>query len=257
MSTLIQLGKVPDSPTKEQEIEMFERYFALPNGRDKDKQRNLIASHYLFFVHYIVHKRRYALKGIPYDDSYQQGFIGLIEGIDKFDLSKGCRFTSYVSFYIFRAVMREMKTNETEIKLPFNTYFKMKDPDYVEVCHGKEYYAPVYIKLDDVMGDTTHPLLDLFSSLDAEEDTCRAGNAHLHRKIVNNVLVNLKDVDLQIMQLYYGYQSDEKYTLSQIGQKLGLSAERIRQRRDNTIKRIRDSIIKLLNVEPENVTYLI
>ena len=220
MSTLIQLGKLPSSPTKEQEKEMFEKYHSLPDGDEKDRHRHFIASHYLLFVHFVVHQKRKTFVDMPYDDTFQQGVVGLMEAIDKFDIEKGFRFTSYVSHYIFKSVVKELETHETQVKLPGNTYFKMKDPDYKEVCRGKEYYSPTYFKLDD-----------MFNSLSG--------------------------IDLQIMQMYYGHQSDDTYTLVEIGDVLGLSKERVRQRREQVLERFRRNITKRLQSNLKNATALI
>ena len=262
MAAMIQLGKVPESPSKEQEIQMFEKYFSLPDGKEKDKQKQLIASHYLYFIHHIIKKKRNALKEMPYDDRFQQGVIGLMDAIDRFDIKKGFRFTSYASHYIFRSCVNELVTNDTKVKIPANKYFKLNQSDYSEICHGKEYFALKYVNLDDVVynddnnNNNNNTLVNFFSDPEDEDNVYLGATRYHHHKLIKSVFKSIKPVDKKIIKMCYGYGTkDKEYTLLDIGKKVGLSKERIRQRRIEALNTLRRTVASILKTDIDKVTH--
>jgi len=95
--------------------------------------------------------------------------------------------------------------------------------------------------------DETHTWLDCMTCPESEEDVFRGPTRHYQRKIITEVFSELKGVDATIMSLYYGYSnSGDTYKLVDIGEIVGLSKERVRQRRNNCIKKMQEKIaIKL------------
>jgi RNA polymerase primary sigma factor len=257
--TMIQLGKLPNSPSKEHEYEMFEKYFSLPDGTQKSKQKQFIASHYLAFVRHIIKENQIVLKDMPYEDRFQQGVIGLMTAIDKFDIKKGFRFTSYASHYIFSSCTRELEKNETKVKIPSNTYFKLKNPDYKEVCKkGKEYYSLSYINMDDIIknerGEGYSSLLNLFNDPESEENVYFDTNRYHHKKLIDSLFTNLDPLDKKIIQMYYNYEVDRKYDLAEISKIVGLSAEGVRQRKIKSITKLKYAASSILNTKLDEIT---
>lgn len=238
MSTFIPLGKCPDSPTKEQETEMFTKYFSLPEGKEKDEQRNYIASHYFMYVHYVVSKKHKYFKQLSHEDAFQQGILGLIDAIDKFDMSKGAKFTTFVGFYIFAHCTRYLENNHYLIRLPANRFYtESKD---VKVSNLDE-------KISEEASNTHQEFL---VDMEAEEDVFYFADIAWKKKIIKQAFKILDKTDLSIVTQYYGYNSeDEEKNLVQIGEIIGLSKERVRQRRNDSIKRMKDYIKDKLKEE--------
>jgi RNA polymerase primary sigma factor len=97
--------------TKEQEIDLFKRY----NNGDKGV-RDTIVTHNLRLVASVT--KRYVGRGLPFEDLYQEGSLGLIKAIDLFDYTKGYKFSTYAIWWIRQAIARSLANNSRTIRIP-------------------------------------------------------------------------------------------------------------------------------------------
>jgi RNA polymerase sigma factor (sigma-70 family) len=200
--------------------------------------------------------KKYQNRGIAMEDLIQEGTLGLIHAVDKYDHRKGFRFSTYATHWIRqalgRAVTREMlatKLNRqptsaeiaTEINLPV---------DKVDTLLEAE--TPEPMSLDAPAGDSTTRLGDLLPAEDATHPSSRVFRRAL-REELEHALSSLTPREKEVLELRYGLHPDAEaqMTLEQVGRQLQLSRERARQiesgalaklRRQEVGSRLRDTV---------------
>ena len=218
---------------------------------DQEALRQLVEAN-LRFVVSVANK--YSGSGIALLDLINEGNIGLIEAAKRFDPDEGVKFISYAVWWIRQAIMQVLAEQQGSVRLPLKQaglLYKIKRK-YEELfkAHGKEptsrdLAAALDISVKDVeeVLRVSRRALSLESPIGEDSDTAylelmQAEDAppvdqellrdSLHEEILK-LLENLTEREQDVIRLRFGIGSDTTMTLEAVGEKLGLSRERIRQ----------------------------
>lgn len=209
--------------------------------------------------------KRYTGHGMKFLDLIQEGNVGLIRAVEKFDYHKGFKFSTYATWWIRQAITRAMADSGKTIRLPVHlaeqvnkavrTRRRMeqeleREPTSEEL--GLELditperatellsYARNPASLDAFVGDDEDSRLgDFVEDIDAPspETQVEYGNT---RDTVEEVLKTLSKRERDVVTLRFGLNGDKPWTLDAIGQMYGLSRERVRQIERETMAKLRD-----------------
>ena len=243
---LREISKIP-LLTREEEVEVATR----AREGDQEALRQLVEAN-LRFVVSVANK--YSGSGIALLDLINEGNIGLIEAAKRFDPNEGVKFISYAVWWIRQAIMQVLAEQQGSVRLPLKQaglLYKIKRK-YEELfkAHGQEptsrdLAAALDISVKDVeeVLRVSRRALSLESPIGEDSDTAylelmQAEDAppvdqellrdSLHEEILK-LLENLTEREQDVIRLRFGIGSDTTMTLEAVGEKLGLSRERIRQ----------------------------
>lgn len=261
---LKQISKIP-TLTKEQEIELGRLVQA--GGPESDEARDLFIESNLRLVVTVANRmaKRY---GVGLIDLIQEGNLGVIKAVSKFDPEKGFRFSTYAVWWIRQAMQRYLHESGL-IRIPLSqTEYKIKvaramaaiedpqkkyDPEEISRISGiplakvlKLECLPVrFTPLDTPVGAKEGNLLTLMDVLQCDEDRYVNPSEALITKDglekLDWLLENkLSERDALILEMRFGLKGFEPYTLTEIGEIVDLSRERVRQLIRKQLKRLRN-----------------
>jgi len=223
--------------------------------------------------------KRYANQGIPIEDLINEGNIGLIKAAERFDVDRGFKFISYAVWWIRQAMLQSLSQNSRIVRLPLNRAgvlyrigkaTRELDQELERVPTVEEIAARIEVPVDEVLSTmripNTHVSLDDTLSDDAEDHSYmeyledeNAVQPDVHAYVsalsedLDKALATLTERERTIMTLYYGLGGAEPMTLEDIGKRIGLTRERIRQIKEQAIERLRHhSRSKFLEAYIEN-----
>jgi len=226
--------------------------------------KNRFIEHNLKLV--VAIAKDYRNLGLSFPDLIQEGNLGLIRAVEKFDHRRGFKFSTYAVWWIRQALVRAIQNHSRTIRLPSHVHDRLQRSQRVRAeLTGKLGREPTSQELAPELGTDADSLeaLDRFSreaiSLESsvagtekrledfvpdpgseapdggiDDDRMRIGVGHL--------IGNLTDREQLILRLRYGLSGEEEHTLEQIGQSLGLSRERVRQLEARALKKLRDTM---------------
>ncbi|MBN1313379.1 MAG: sigma-70 family RNA polymerase sigma factor [Anaerolineae bacterium] len=206
--------------------------------------------------------KRYRNQGLPMSDLIQEGNVGLMIAVDKFDYQMGNRFSTYASWWIRQAITRALSQKSRTIRLPLHLSDQLRRITAVNQIMGQELGRepsdeelserldlapeeiretleanPQTIALETPIGDDSE-----FGDL-IEDDQSVSPDETMHTIMLNEILERiLKELlprEAQILRLRFGLEGDSPQTLEQVGQALGLSRERIRQIERQALRQLR------------------
>jgi len=228
---------------------------------DEDARRRLTESNLRLVVSIA---RRYANYGVPLADLVQEGTVGLLRAIEKFDYRRGYRFSTYATWWIRQAVSRAVMEQRRLLRLPVhvsealyrldrvnNRLTQELGRDATEAEIAAEMGEPV-AKVKELMRVSADPLsLDTPMGEDEdlriedmlESESSENGEATLdrliHQEEVAAMLERLTEREREILTLRYGLAGGEPKTLEEIGDRFKLTRERIRQIEEGAVRKIR------------------
>jgi RNA polymerase primary sigma factor len=208
--------------------------------------------------------KRYIGRGVPFLDLIQEGNIGLIRTADKFNYRLGNKFSTYATWWIRQAVTRAIADQSRTIRVPVHmgdqinkllrtthrlTQELGREPTSEELATAME--IPTQ-KAEEMMKVARQPL-SLDMSIDNEgdselgdfiEDEDSAApdeevTSSMLRESLQYILQDLPPREVRILQLRYGLVDGETYTLEEVGKKLGVTRERVRQIEAQALSRLR------------------
>jgi RNA polymerase primary sigma factor len=214
---------------------------------DKRAREAFIKNH-LGLVHLVAKK----YWGMPYEDLVQEGCIGLLVAIERFDPERGYRFSTYANFWIRRSISRALQKNFGQIYLPSHVYYDKirleraivhfvaengREPSPEDVSRVLDWTLQKTTRIQRL--PTANPSEDMgdFACLDNVED--RAMNAADADRMIS-AMEDLSERERRILRMYYGFDGPEKST-REIAQDEGVSREmvrRVRKRAEQKLKKI-------------------
>jgi RNA polymerase primary sigma factor len=220
--------------------------------------------------------KKYIGRGVPFLDLIQEGNIGLMRAAKKFDHRRGFKFSTYATWWIRQAVSRAVADQGRTIRVPVHmgdqisrmlrTQHKLKqvlgrDPSVEEMADALETTPD---KVEYLMQVSRRPLSLQMPIGEEEDDTLGdfiedkdvlkpddSANQNLLREHLQEVLEKLPAREARILQLRYGLLDGQELTLNEVGRKMGVTRERVRQIEAQALRRLRS-----LSLHSELRTYV-
>lgn len=253
---LKEIGRVP-LLTPEEEVELAKR---MENGDEEAKRR--LAEANLRLVVSIA--KRYVGRGMLFLDLIQEGNLGLIKAVEKFDYRKGYKFSTYATWWIRQAITRAIADQARTIRIPVHmveTINKLirvsrqllqelgREPSPEEIAKEMNISED---KVREIMKIAQEPV-SLETPIGEEEDShlgdfiedhdarapAEEASFTLLREQLDEVLKTLTEREQRVLRLRFGLDDGRQRTLEEVGQKFGVTRERIRQIEAKTLRKLR------------------
>ena len=262
---LREIGQTPLITPKE-EIALAKR---IKRG-DKAAREQMIKAN-LRLVVKIAHD--YENYGLPMLDLISEGNIGLMKAVERFDPTKGAKLSTYAAWWIKQAIRRAISNQSKTIRLPIHVTDKLLHIRRAEAKLQNEFgRAPTDEELSDELGLSAKRIVQYRKaairpqSLDAPIDDNNANSISeivadqnastpyesleekTDARLIHELLPTLPEREQEILRGRFGFDGDKEKTLEEIGQKFGVTRERIRQIQEIALAKLRRKIAELETV---------
>lgn len=253
----ITLGQLDGNATIQQKEELQELVDSGQEARD-----HLIKANTRLVVSIA---KRYTNRGVPFLDLIQEGNLGLMKAVEKFDYTKGFRFSTYATWWIRQTITRAIADQGRTIRVPVHMVDRIrlmyKRIHELEQTLGRN---PTIDELAESMDIDKQKVswmlrvswlpLSLESPINDDEDESELGHfvedketptpiqtvySKLLKEKIDTVLDTLPCREARILKLRFGLEDGKFYTLEEVGKKFGLTRERIRQLETKALRRLR------------------
>lgn len=244
--------------TAEDEIVLSERVL----GGDRDAV-NILVEHNLLLVVSIA--KRYAGCGVLMADLIQEGNLGLIKAAEKYDATKGFRFSTYATYWIRQTIARAVGNQSRAVRLPAHINDMVvkvsraraelnvtlaREPSEEELSN----YLGVDLPKVQVAVDLLQPSASLDYIIDDDKDASIVDNLpddsnpdvrtsmwdEANRQIVMTVLTTIEPKEAEVIKFRFGFAGGSPLSMEETGDRMGLSKERVRQLENRALKKLRN-----------------
>lgn len=256
---LKQIERIP-LLTPEEEIELAEKVQSKTRGAEEARHRMIRSNLRLV----ISIAKRYTNMGLTFSDLVEEGNIGLMRAVDKFNPKRGYRFSTYASWWIKQAIMRALSNQGKTIRIPVYVYDliskwrKVREgliqklnriPTRREIAKVMQIPVQKIKEIESIAGrpgslnapvslDSTAELIDLIEDENIPSQEKEIGEI-LRGERIEQILGTLDERERKILILRFGLQGKEPHTLEEAAQEFGITRERIRQIEALALRKIR------------------
>ena len=240
---------------------------------DVDARRRMILANLRLVVHVA---RAYRNRGLPFLDLIEEGNLGLIHAVDRFEPERGLRFSTYASLWIRQAILRGLAEQSRAVRIPvqmfqqLNRYVRAerllrgrlaRDPLVSEIAQELDISTPRAERLRALLTGMKsldeHGGVDAFQELSAEDvggapmSVERLVELQLEHEKLDRLLRSLAQREEQVLRIRYGFHDGIARSLQETGEHFGISRERVRQIESRALAKLRRAI-DLADMDREN-----
>jgi len=208
--------------------------------------------------------KKYIGRGVAFLDLIQEGNLGLMKAVSKFEYQRGFRFSTYATWWIRQTITRSIADQSRTIRIPVHMTDRLrmmyKAAHRLEQCFGRPptqeelclemgvgldklqwmiEVARIPVSLESPVGDEDDTELGMFVEDTITASPSQATYENMLHERVEQVLSTLSPREARILRLRFGLENGHPYTLEEVGHKFGLTRERIRQIEGKALRRLR------------------